>query len=128
MASTGSIPDACKAGRIPDMIPTMMDAPTPMIIFVMDILMLNGITIDITFNVIATRHSPMIPPMTQSMMASIKNSINMIYLLAPNAFLIPMILVRSFTETNIIFATLNIPTTSANSPMMKPAMLITPLP
>ena len=44
------------------------------------------------------------------------------YLLAPSAFLIPMILVLSLTETNIILATLNIPTRVAKPPRKMPKM------
>ena len=53
---------------------------------------------------------------------SIKNSNKITHCFAPIAFLIPIILVRSFTETNIIFATLNIPTKSAKPPIIQPTM------
>ena len=42
--------------------------------------------------------------------------------MAPNAFFTPMIEVRSFTDTNMILATLTAPTTIDNKPMNAPTV------
>ena len=59
-------------------------------------------------------------PNTQSVTASNKNWMRMKVFLAPMAFWTPMILVRSRTETNMMFAMLKHPTRMANMAMNHP--------
>jgi hypothetical protein len=64
--------------------------------------------------------SPMTPPMRHTITASIKNWSRMVCFLAPTAFRMPISLVRSRTDTNMMFMTPMPPTTRArpvrNSP------------
>ena len=78
------------------------------------------------FNAPITINNPTAPPIKQRIIASIRNSKRMTYFFAPSAFLIPIIFVRSLTETNIIFATLNIPTNKAKPPIIPPTKYIIP--
>ena len=68
--------------------------------------------------------SPMIPPMRQMMTASTKNCALMEEFLAPNAFLVPISLVRSVTLTSIMFMTPMPPTKRAMPAMMEIAVVM----
>lgn len=61
--------------------------------------------------------------MTQSSTASSKNSSSIYTWRAPRAFLMPMILVRSLTDTNMILAMPKPPTRMEKRPMKRPARL-----
>ena len=95
------------------MIPTIIETITPVAAFCVDSHISKGIAEEIAFNAPYTNSKPKNPPTTQRMIDSIRNSAKIIYRLAPSAFLMPIMLVRSFTETNIILATLIIPTINA---------------
>ena len=71
-----------------------------------------------------TSNKPKIPPSTQRKALSIKNSLRMVLRLAPIAFFNPMILVRSRTVTNMIFATPKIPTMKESMVMAIPPIVI----
>ena len=67
---------------------------------------------------------PTRPPIIQRVTASIRNSDNMADFLAPIAFLSPMIFVRSFTDTNIIFAIPKPPTSREKNAIIAPTASI----
>ena len=62
---------------------------------------------------------PMAPPIRQSSTASIKNCCKMLLCLAPIAIFMPISLVRSVTETSMMFMTPMPPTTSETTAMLE---------
>ena len=74
---------------------------------------------------INTSSNPRIPPIKHSITDSNKNCMRIKLFFAPNAFCIPISLVRSFTETNMIFAIPNPPTKMEKPPITQPAIPIT---
>ena len=86
IASTGSNLDAAIAGRIPDINPIIAANPVPKTI--LPILKTNSKSttfVKIT-EIIQTNKSPIIPPITESIIASNKNWNNINLFLAPNDF------------------------------------------
>ena len=67
---------------------------------------------DTTFDNIIPTTTPMIPPILVSMAASVRNWYKITFFLAPIAFFRPISLVRSVTETSMIFITPMPPTRS----------------
>ena len=71
-------------------------------------------------------NKPITPPITDRKMDSIRNSSRMNDRLAPIDFLIPIIVVLSLTDTNIILAIPNPPTSSEKPPITHPTIEMTP--
>ena len=70
------------------------------------------------------RNSPTSPPITESIIDSYRNCHRIKFLFAPRAFCIPIILVLSFTDTNIIFAIPKPPTRIEKPPIIHPPIFI----
>lgn len=66
---------------------------------------------------------PITPPQTLITMDSIRNCNRMARFLAPSAFLIPISLVRSLTETSIIFI-IQIPPTTSEMAAIAPSAVV----
>lgn len=73
MASTGSSLEAAIAGIIPDITPTMIDNPEPIIMFSRLNTNSKSNKLVSTIDIIQTKNNPIIPPITQRTIASNKN-------------------------------------------------------
>ena len=110
--------EALIAGAIPNIIPTATENPKAKITD-------HKVTVDtssmaMTMDTNMPRVIPTTPPVTESMTDSIKNCLRMSFLFAPSAFLKPISLVLSVTETSMILAT-PIPPTSNEIAAMPPS-------
>jgi len=123
-ASTGSRRDARYAGKNPDTTPTIIETRSAMNTT------LKGIAVGRKVSMIKLIGKaimiPMIPPMRHNAADSIKNCRRMVRRGAPIALRIPISLVRSVTDTNMIFM-IPIPPTKSDIPVInKPTAAITP--
>ena len=95
--------EALIAGAIPNIIPIATEKPKAKITD-------HGVTVEtkrmaMIIDTPIPKTIPIIPPVTESITASIKNCFKMSFLLAPKAFLKPISLVLSVTDTSMILAT-----------------------
>src|SRR5690349_14312453 len=111
-ASIGSNLAARHAGQRPLAIPTTEETPTPRTAEATLTSNGNPISAEMTYaspNPVAT---PIAPPIAVTVTASIKNCVRISLRRAPIALRIPISLVRSVTETSMMFITTIPPTTS----------------
>src|SRR6266571_3125943 len=111
-ASIGSKRAARHAGQRPLTTPTIDDTPTPNAADQM--LNNNGNPIRKAINQAVPKpvNTPSAPPIAVTAMASIRNCVRISFRRAPTALRMPISLVRSVTETSMMFITTMPPTTS----------------
>ena len=102
--------EALIAGAIPNITPMATEKPKAKITD-------HGVTVDtkrmaMIIDTPIPKIIPTTPPVTESITASIKNCFKMSFLFAPSAFLSPISLVLSVTDTSMILATPIPPTQS----------------
>jgi len=102
-ASIGESLDALTAGATPNITPTKTEKKNAKKTD-------HGVTLDIKnietkIDTPIPKRMPIIPPLTDRIIASSRNCLRMSDRFAPNAFRSPISRVRSVTETSIIFAT-----------------------
>lgn len=118
-ASIGSSLAAFLAGNIPKKIPTKAEKVTAIITTI------GFITTPIPASPIPKaaipipKVVPMIPPITDKIIASIRNCVKISFVCAPKDFRIPISLVLSVTDTNIIFM-MPIPPTNSDMAAIAP--------
>ena len=124
MASIGERSAAFLAGNTPKMIPTSDETPTAIAMVIGSIVAGKNCRTISTTTVLMK--SPDKPPISERIIDSVRNWVRMSLLSAPTARLMPISLMRSVTETYMIFMMPTPPTISDMAPIATRILFITP--